>query len=280
MWNAGIGADGGLGSNNEIYDNTIYDCHVGNINIWHGSTTIGTGWKIYRNLFYFTQGNRFVDAIFLEHLDSSYIYNNVIYDGGINTSNTDSCGTSGDFHAFRIYENANNNEYYNNTIYSTANGSPRVWWLWGQNMGTFKNNVTYTTDNATGVAVYYEGADTGDTWENNAWYNTGNSSPFYVDSGNRNFSYWQGLGYDSPVGYNENPDFKNTSNLPTAAARTNDGLMPDNDVSSPLIDSGADLSLIFTDDFLETTRDATFDIGAYEYEATETGNIRGVSITP
>jgi parallel beta-helix repeat protein len=264
-WNLGIGTDGSgtANTNNKAYDNTIYDCESGNINIWRITTPDDTGWEVYGNLLYFTRSTRMPMGIYLDHVENSYFFNNVIYDGGYNTDFGCPANNT-DFRGIRLDQDADNNHFYNNTVYSWATGDARAFWLFSGALGsTFRNNVAFV-NSPSGYAVYQEGSDS-EAFDYNCWYVPNNSSHFYYGGSDRSWIYWTGtLGRD-PNGYNDDPDFKNIGFLPNAADRTNDGLTPDLGANSRLIDNGVDLSRTFADDFLGHPRDASYDIGAYEY---------------
>ena len=76
-----------------------------------------------------------------------------------------------------------------------------------------KNNIIGYTNNTNGYYWYIGGTISGTfTCDYNLYYNSTASSPFYYSGASRNWSYWNGLGFDvNGIGPNTDPVFVNNS---------------------------------------------------------------------
>ncbi len=255
------------GGTHYIYGNRLVNCLCGQ------GIKIKNNADIYHN---FIANNAGYDVMHIEYSGvtaTQRVWANVIITGlGISaiTACPESNGT------LTVYD-------YNNSIY--VNSSWDHSWTSGIILDsltasgvdsfTAKNNIFYV--NHSDNACYYKsatGTPGSTTIENNLCYGP-TSNVAYWAGGYRTWTYWQNtLGFDSPVGYNEDPKYTNPSG--------NDLTLQ---VTSPCIDTGENLGSTFQVGLDPSTtwtlqnpgivqssvvtvtrpRGAAWDIGAYEY---------------
>lgn len=198
----------------------------------HGGTGQVLGAYFYNNILKFSS----MAAIHIEDADGCYIYNNTFYG-------------------------------HNNTI---AGNTFHVFCQDGSTNIKIKNNIFYTLLNydtgGSGLTIYEDGTQnhTQIDANYNLHYRINNSLRIII--ANENYFYMDdqatiisNLGWETN-GVFDNPDFINITN-----PVDNDSLMID--ILSPAVDAGIGLGAYSTYDYRDSLRDASPDIGAFEYGA-------------
>lgn len=141
------------------------------------------------------------------------------------------------------------------------------------NNSVIVGNIVYFNNSAmTCRAVNYLGAgemDSGVTWDNNLYYAPGNSTPFNYKGTSYGFSNWKTQTGQDANSINSNPQFTMTEVL-TPWWKTLFGVTGNTYkllASSPAIGAASDMSTYYTTDYEGNNRTGTWDVGAYEYQA-------------
>lgn len=177
------------------------------------------------------------------------IYNNFVYDSGLSDLNVQGY----------IDATAKIN-FMNNTVYRSVDsdnsgaGALRIYDV-SATSGTpiyLANNILWSGADAL-IFTRYANDTSRLSHENNHYYLTTGSIWVKLADGATTYNQTTTASTWEATAQNTDPAFTDAGNS------VNIG------VTSDAIDNGADLSATFTDDFYEKARDASFDIGAYEY---------------
>lgn len=211
---------------NNTFDTTVIDNEYEADNLYMQNGGGGDGHIIEGNEFYEHQSGSYIDGIQTYDEDGPmYIRNNYFYSDTA-ASSGDSMqiqleNGSGDFYVIgnvvynsveptnTVVFNSTDADYhiYNNTIVNKAWTAVRL--TRTPNSLVAKNNIFHSTDN---VCIRSIQAVTNCTFENNLYYHPGSAYVADVIYTDRAWAYWTGTyGFDSPVGYEEDPLVNNTT---------------------------------------------------------------------
>jgi len=247
LWWSGYGTDyEAIGLNNiqscEVYDNYIHGGYQLGVNVWNIANQYSRNNLIYRN---YIKDSSHAPISFDSNPTSigfsgNWVYNNKIVNCGSNSGFTFNQGLSevgmnyflnntviGNWAGFKLYTT------YNTAIYLTI-----------------QNNIFYNT-NATYSRI--NGVPTNLVCDYNFYLSTSGSPYFLLNSVQRSFAYFQGLGYEAHgqvVDPLLNSDYSIQATSPAKNAGVNTGL---------------------TTDYAGHTRTLPIDIGALEYFVSSTG---------
>jgi hypothetical protein len=172
---------------------------------------------------------------------------------------------------------------FRNNVFILGNGSCFV----DMNGVNFYNNTFYHTDGSSGIHIlvystgntatiknnlFIGGSDSGEQPDTYGWYGGGTLTADYNYVAKLDYSAKTGFTGEEANGISGgDPKFSNTSGT-TASSFSLTADAPTN--------VGVDLSATFTTDYAGTTRNAPWNIGAYEYSGTSpTGTHNGISIS-
>jgi hypothetical protein len=172
-----------------------------------------------------------------------------------------------------------NLKFYNNTFLSAAappqpyvfdfigNGSVTI--AKGASLAILNNIIGFSSPASDGIYILAPQTISGTfICDYNLYWNSISSTPFYQLNNAKNWSTWKGLGYDTHSLINTDPLFINKSG---SYSESLDFVLQS---TSPAINKGTMVSEV-TSDFFGNPRDATPDIGAYEYIV----QVKGIKVT-